>query len=92
MTHYIIFAYVCKNYYTMVRYIIELTKKDVEEFRLIIQKGSHTAHTFRVAFILLNCDEGKYSEKVSNEQIKRMLGVSLRSIDRGKKRFVEVGR
>ena len=75
----------------MIRYTIELTKKEVEELTLIIQKGSHTAHTFRVAFILLNCDEGKYSEKVTNEQIKKMLRVSLKSIDRVKKRFVEEG-
>ena len=75
----------------MIRYTIELTKKEVEELTLIIQKGSHTAHTFRVSFILLNCDTGKYSEKVTNEQIKKMLRVSLRSIERVKKRFVEEG-
>lgn len=75
----------------MIRYKIELTKKEVEELTQIIQKGSHTAHTFRVAFILLNCDDGKYSEKVTNEQIKKMLRVSLKSIDRVKKRFVEEG-
>jgi hypothetical protein len=29
----------------------------------IIRKGSHTSQTFRVAYILLNCDEGEQAEK-----------------------------
>ncbi len=65
----------------MIRYTIKLTKTEVEELKAIINKGSHTSQTFRVAYILLNCDEGKFSDKVTNEQI----------IDRVKKKFVEEG-
>ena len=57
----------------------------------IINKGSHTSQTFRNAYILLNCDEGKYSEKVVNAEISKVLKVSMRSIDRTKKRFMEDG-
>ena len=57
----------------------------------IINKGSHTSHTFRTAYILLNCDEGDYSEKVTNEQISKILKVGMRTIDRVKKRFIEEG-
>jgi transposase len=57
----------------------------------IINKGSHTSQTFRNAYILLNCDEGKYSEKITNEQISRVLKVGMRTIDRVKKRFIEEG-
>ena len=57
----------------------------------IINKGSHTSQTFRVAYILLNCDEGKYSEKVTNEQISMVLKVGMRTIDRVKKKFTEEG-
>ncbi len=75
----------------MIRYTIKLTKAEVEELRTIINKGSHTSQTFRVAYILLNCDEGKYSDKVTNEQISKVLKVGMRTIDRVKKKFVEEG-
>jgi transposase len=68
-----------------------LSKDEVEELMAIINKGSHTSHTFRVAYILLNCDEGKYSDKVTNEEISRILKVGMRTIDRIKKRFIEEG-
>jgi transposase len=75
----------------MIRYTIKLTKSEVEELMIIINTGSHTSQTFRVAYILLNCDEGKYSEKVTNEQISKVLKVGMRTIDRVKKKFVEEG-
>src|SRR6185295_18546465 len=75
----------------MTRYTIKLTKAEVEELHVIINKGSHTSQTFRVAYILLNCDEGKYSDKVTNEQISKVLKIGMRTIDRIKKRFVDEG-
>ena len=73
----------------MIRYTIKLTKVEVDELRSIIDKGSHTSQTFRAAYILLNCDEGEYSEKVTNEQISKVLKIGMRTIDRVKKRFLE---
>jgi transposase len=75
----------------MIRYTIKLSQEEVKELMAIINKGSHTSHTFRTAYILLNCDEGDYSEKVTNEQISKILKVGMRSIDRVKKRFIEEG-
>src|SRR4028118_168716 len=75
----------------MKRYSVKLTKAEVEELMSIINKGSHTSQTFRAAYILLNCDEGPYAEKVTNEQISKVLKVGMRTIDRVKKRFVEEG-
>ena len=75
----------------MIHYRIKLNKGEVEELNSIINKGSHTSQTFRVAYILLNCDEGKFSNKVTNEQISKVLKVGMRTIDRVKKRFVEEG-
>lgn len=75
----------------MIRYTVKLTKSEVAELHSIINKGSHTSHTFRMAYILLNCDEGSYSEKVTNEQISKVLKVGMRTIDRVKKRFIEEG-
>src|SRR5215210_7299051 len=75
----------------MIRYTIHLTKSEVEELMIIINKGSHTSQTFRFAYILLNCDEGQYSQKVTNEQISKVLRVGMRTIDRVKKKFIEEG-
>ena len=75
----------------MIRYTVKLTKAEVEELKEIINKGSHSSQTFRVAYILLNCDVGKYSDKVANEQIRKVLKVGMRTIDRVKKKFIEDG-
>ena len=75
----------------MIRYTIKLSQEEVKELRSIINKGSHSSQTFRAAYILLNCDEGDYSEKVTNEQISKVLKVGMRTIDRMKKRFIDEG-
>ena len=75
----------------MIRYSIKLTKTEVEEVHNIINKGSHTPQMFRTAYILLNCDEGGYSEKITNEQISKVLKIGMRTIDRVKKKFMEEG-
>lgn len=75
----------------MKRYTVKLLKEEVEELMEIINKGSHSSHTFRTAYILLNCDEGEHSEKVTNEQISKILKIGMRTIDRVKKRFIEEG-
>jgi transposase len=75
----------------MIRYTIKLTKSEVDELHIIINKGSHTSQTFRAAYVLLNCDVGKYSDKVTNEQISKVLKVGMRTIDRVKKKFIEEG-
>ena len=75
----------------MIRYTIKLTKSEVEELQLIINKGSHTSQTFRAAYILLNCDQGDHSDKVTNEQISKVLKVGMRTIDRAKRKFIEDG-
>ena len=73
----------------MARYIIKLTKEEVEELSAIVSKGSHTAQKYKAAYILLNCDQGEYGDKSTNEQISKILKVGMRTIDRVKKRFLE---
>lgn len=75
----------------MAKYIIHLTKRERESLMEIIHKGSHTSQTFRSAYVLLNCDQGAHSEKITNEQISKVLKVGMRTIDRVKKRFIEEG-
>ena len=43
------------------------------------------------SLILLNCDEGKFSEKVNNEDVAKVLKIGPRTIDRLKKKLVEEG-
>src|SRR5680860_1285215 len=75
----------------MIRYTIKLSQEEVNMLMAIINKGSHTTQKYRAAYILLNCDEGDHSERVTNEQISKVLKVGMRTIDRVKKKFVEEG-
>ena len=75
----------------MVRYKVILTETERDELMRIIKKGSHSTQTYRNSYILLNCDEGDHSDKITNTEIVRVLKVGMRTIDRIKRRFVEEG-
>ena len=76
----------------MKKYIVTLTKDERETLRDITFKGSHKSQKILNAQILLGCDEGEYQVKRStNDEIARVLGTSMRKIDRIKKRFVMGG-
>lgn len=75
----------------MIRYRVMLTEVEVGELSLIVSKGAHSTQTFRNAYILLNCDEGAYGQKVGSELLAKMLRVNSRTIERVKKRFCEEG-
>ena len=67
----------------MAKYIIKLTKDEVDELKSIIKKGSHTSQAYRAAYVLLNCDAGEYSQgKSINEDISKVLKIGMRTIDR----------
>jgi phosphoribosyl-ATP pyrophosphohydrolase len=55
----------------------------------IINKGSHKSQKVLNALILLNGNEKEETVKPSNEEISKILHVSMRNIDRVKQRFVE---
>lgn len=75
----------------MIKYKVSLTKNEHEELMGIISKGVHSSQQYRTAYILLNCDEGRYGEKLTGKEISRVLKISMRMIDRMKQRFVEEG-
>lgn len=77
----------------MVHYTIKLNQFEVEELNKVINKGSHTSQAFRSAYILLNCDKGKFSvnTEIKNVEICKILKVGERTIDRVKKKFIEEG-
>jgi hypothetical protein len=75
----------------MVKYKVTLTRKEREELLELTKGGIHNSKKVIHALILLNCDEGKYSDKVKNADISKVLKIGMRTIDRIKKKFVEEG-
>ena len=76
----------------MVRYRITLTEEERKGLKSITAKGKHRSQKVINALILLNCDEGDFQTKTStNEQVTGVLKISMKKIDRVKKRFVEEG-
>jgi len=73
------------------RYKIKLTKEEIDELNGIIHKGSHSAQTFRAAFILLNCDESEDSQKITNLGISKALNIGQRTVERVKRKYIEDG-
>ena len=73
----------------MKKYIVTLTKDEREALTALTSKGKHKSQKILNALILLGCDEGEYQIKRStNDEISRILGISMRKIDRVKERFV----
>ncbi len=73
----------------MKKYIVTLTKDERETLTALTSKGKHKSQKILNALILLGCDEGGYQIKRStNDEIARILNISMKKIDRVKKRFV----
>jgi transposase len=76
----------------MKKYIVTLTKDEREVLGNLASKGKHKSQKILNALILLDCDVGAFQESRStNEEIARVLNISMKKIDRLKKRFVEDG-
>jgi len=76
----------------MIKYKITLTNEERTELQEIVRKGKHRSQKILNALILLNCDDGPYqTDRAKNEDIARILNISMRKIDRTKKAFVENG-
>lgn len=76
----------------MKKYKVTLTQEERKELEALSNKGKRAAQTMLNALILLACDEGEYQiERSINETIARVLNISMKTIDRVKKRFIEEG-
>jgi transposase len=75
----------------MIKYKVSLTEEERKELNTIVNKGTHPATRVKNALILLNCDESQGSNKFTNEIISKIVRVSMKTIDRVKKKFVEEG-
>lgn len=76
----------------MSRYIVTLTKEERELLSDLASKGEHKSQKILNALILLGCDAGGFqTNRSTNEEIAKVLNISMKKIDRVKKRFVEEG-
>jgi len=76
----------------MKKYIVTLTKEEREVLGSLVSKGKHQSQKILNALILLDCDTGAcQANRSTNEEIARVLNISMRKIDRVKRRFVEEG-
>jgi hypothetical protein len=73
-------------------YTVTLTKDERGALRELTSKGRHNSQKILNSLILLSCDKSEFNANHStNEEISRILNISMRKIDRVKKRFVEEG-
>jgi len=76
----------------MKKYTVTLTEDERKTLGDLTSKGTQKSQKILNALILLDCDEGGFqTERSTNEEIARVLHISMRKIDRVKKRFVEGG-
>jgi len=73
-------------------YKVTLRAEERGELEAVTHKGSHQSQKVINALILLNCDEGEFNgHRTRGEDVANILRISMRKIDRVKKRFVEEG-
>ena len=76
----------------MEKYTVTLSVEERQDLQAISSKGSHNSQKVLNALILLNVDVNQPKESRStNESISKVLKISMKKIDRVKKRFVEDG-
>lgn len=75
----------------MPRYRVTLTDEEREELEMITKKGTETARRFKFARALLLCDESEERNPWGTVQIAEALGVTSRTIEHLKERFVTGG-
>ena len=76
----------------MNRYKVTLESEERHALEAMTRKGSHQSIKVVNALVLLNCDQGPSNpDRRKGEDVADILRISLRRIDRVKKRFVEDG-
>jgi len=75
-----------------IKYKVTLDAEERDMLKEIATHGRHNSQKVLNALILLGCDRGRFQEhRMTNQQIADALPVSMKKIDRVKKRFVEQG-
>ena len=75
-----------------IKYRVTLDEQERSLLNSIATRGKHNSQKVLNALLLLACDEGVFQDsKKTNQDIANVLPVSMKKIDRVKKRFVEQG-
>lgn len=76
----------------MKKYMVTLTEAERKFLGKMVSKGKHRSQKILNALILLGCDSGGPQRRsATNQEMARVLNISMKKIDRVKKRFVEEG-
>jgi len=76
----------------LIRYKVTLEREERDVLEKIATRGMHRSQKVLNALVLLACDQGPFQDRaLTNEEIAAALPVSMKKIDRVKRRFVENG-
>lgn len=75
-----------------IKYKVTLDQQERDMLEEIATRGRHSSQKVLNALILLKCDAGPFQDRqLTNQAIADVLPVSMKKIDRVKRRFVEDG-
>jgi hypothetical protein len=75
----------------MKRWIVRLEAEERSRLEQLVRTGKAAAYKIRHAHVLLAADESGAGPGLSDEQVGRVLGIAVRSIESLRRRFVEEG-
>lgn len=76
----------------LIRYKVTLDREERDMLQRIATRGTHRSQKVLNALILLGCDQGPLQDRpLTNQKIADALPVSMKKVDRVKRRFVESG-
>lgn len=75
----------------MKKYRVTLTKTEIEFLEEITRRGKRSAQIIRNSYILLNCNEADNGRKQKDEDIAKLLGVTVRTLENIRQKFVLEG-
>lgn len=75
----------------MKKYKVTLTGSEAEFLEEITRKGKRRAQVIRNAYILLNCNETEDGKKQKDEDVSKLLGITVRTLENIRKKFVLEG-
>lgn len=75
----------------MKKYVVRLEAEERERLERLVGTGKAAAYKIRHANILLAVDESKLGAKLTDKQVARSLGITVRAIENLRQRFVEEG-
>jgi hypothetical protein len=76
----------------LIRYKVTLSEQERQMLQEIATRGKHSSQKVLNALILLGCDEGPFqNRKLTAQELTGVLPVSMKKVDRVKRRFVEQG-